>query len=137
MIARPGFLLFSTSIGVESLFVFAQAAGSDAVFSGALNAVGLGAIAVVALYLLREQGKETREQLDKVTACFMTALEMERKQSGDNYTKVSERLGNDHQQCRLDHLSFVDKLDKIIDKQKETTDALKALPSRRSGNAAP
>lgn len=135
MSARPGFLLFSTSLGVESIAIFAQAVGSDAVFSGALNAVGLGAIAIVALYLLREQGKETREQLDKVTSCFMTALEMERKQSGDNYNKMSDRLGTDHQQCRLDHLTFTEKLDKIFDKQKETTETLKAIGSRRGGHA--
>lgn len=115
---------------MNGIVVFANAVGADSLFVNALNYAGLGVVALIALYLLREQGRETRSQMDKVTQCFMDSLASERKSATDNTTRITDRVSLDHQQCRLEHLGICDQMKSLLEKQQTIINGIEELLER-------
>lgn len=112
---RPTALMF-WSIGggllSQTLTLFAQT-GTESVFLAAINYAGLGVVALVALYLLREQSKQGKEQLSEVTKQFAETMTAERALRENGNRMICDRVGADHQTCRVEHLGLCERLKNI------------------------
>lgn len=115
MVRPTALMIWSIGGGILSqlITVFAQTTGAESIFLAAINYAGLGVVALVALYLLRDQSKLAREQLGEVTKQFADALTAERSLRETGNRMICDKVGADHQSCRIEHLGLGDRLARI------------------------